>query len=572
MKQFQGLCLSSFNLGTFVQLLNCDDTLPVIQAQAGEYGQWFVLSNEQQGADGEAFDFMVVWTMPEHISPAFGKFLQFEPVSHDALMQDVDNFCQAILRMSSRATLTFVPLWLVSPQNCGLGALDMAMESGVNRALMEMNARLCRNLDGKRGVYALNSSRWLVRTGVRGFQSKSWFTTKNPFNNDIYGEALRDIKTALLGSIGKIRKLIVVDLDETLWGGIVGEVGWKNIRLGGHDYVGEALQDFQRALKALKNRGVLLAIASKNDEKTAMEAIQQHPEMILKQVDFVGWRINWQDKAENIADLARKLNLGLDSVVFIDDSEFERRRVRDALPEVLVPEWPTDKTQYISHLMGLRCFESLQMSAEDVARTKMYHEEQSRNLVRKEYVSLDEWLAASDLAITVKKLDEVDLPRVVQLINKTNQMNLTTRRLNEQELQQWLDTTGAALWSIRVADRFGDSGLCGVISAMIAPQMDDTVRIVDFILSCRVLGRKVEDVMLHVAVNWALAQQKAKVVATHVPTERNGVCRDFWMNSGCERVAADNTFVWPSEKMHTLPSFIKVHGIQPEKTAIPAGE
>ena len=171
-------------------------------------------------------------------------------------------------------------------------------------------------------------------------------------------EAAADIRAAFVGLRGAAKKLLVLDLDDTLWGGIVGDAGWENLRLGGHDPQGESFADFQRAIKNLKRRGVVLALVSKNEESVALEAIRNHPEMVLKEDDFVGWRINWTDKARNIAELATELNLGLQSVVFIDDNPVERARVREALPEVFVPEWPEDKLLYASAFGQLRCFDA----------------------------------------------------------------------------------------------------------------------------------------------------------------------------------------------------------------------
>jgi FkbH-like protein len=559
MKQFNGLCLSSFNAANFAQLLTHDVELPVVRAEVGEYGQWFSVEEAEPGS-GPALDFLFIWTMPEHISPCFNRLLRFEPGGIEELKRDVDDFCKRVLAMRERAPLLFLPLWLMPPDNRGLGALDLVADNGVGRGLLEMNTRLCQQLKGVKGVILLNASRWSAVVGRRSFQPKMWYMAKNPFSNELYAEAVRDTKSALAGSIGKTRKLIVVDLDDTLWGGLVGEVGWKGIRLGGHDYIGEAHQDFQRGLKALRNRGILLAIASKNDEDVALEAIRRHPEMILRPEDFVGWKINWNDKAENIAELVRKLNLGLDSVVFIDDSQFERQRVKGALPEILVPEWPVDKTRYASELQGLKCFEQAQVTAEDLGRTKMYHEEEQRANAKNEHASLEEWLASLELAVTLNPLDESDMPRAVQLINKTNQMNLTTRRLNEQELKQWRQDTGAAIWSVRVSDRYGDSGITGVLSVISDPNIEDAARIVDYVLSCRVLGRKVEEVMFHAAIVWARARQKSRLLATYVPTERNRICLDFWKGSGCEWCEEDNTFVWHTEAGHSLPDCIKVRG------------
>ncbi len=221
---------------------------------------------------------------------------------------------------------------------------------------MEANLRLLHNLDTVPNVVALNASRWIELVGESAFNERLWYMGKIPFANGVFKAAAREVKAALRGIRGAARKLIVLDLDDTMWGGIVGEVGWQNIILGGHDPMGEAFVDFQRALKSLNRRGVLLAIASKNEETVAWQAVNQHPEMILRPDDFAGWRINWNDKAQNIVEIATELNLGLDSVVFIDDSQVERDRVRQALPDVLVPEWPSDTRLYLRALCDLDLF------------------------------------------------------------------------------------------------------------------------------------------------------------------------------------------------------------------------
>ena len=185
---------------------------------------------------------------------------------------------------------------------------------------------------------------------------------KIPYISSVFENATMDIVQYIEAIKGKSRRLIILDLDDTLWGGVLGENGWQGLRLGGHDHVGEAFRDFQLALKALSNRGVQLAISSKNDEKLAMDAIDNHPEMILKKEDFVGWRINWNDKAVNIAELSEEINLGLESIVFIDDNPAERGRVSDALKGILVPDWPKDPAMYVETLYSLRCFENTTIS------------------------------------------------------------------------------------------------------------------------------------------------------------------------------------------------------------------
>lgn len=214
------------------------------------------------------------------------------------------------------------------------------------------------------------------------------------------------------------------------------------VEVRGHDSIGEAHVDFQVALKRLANRGVVLAVVSKNEESIALETIRQHPEMVLRTDDFAGWRINWEDKAKNIVDLLSELNLGLESAVFLDDSPFERARVRDALPQVLVPDLPEDPAQYAVFLARLGLFDNPTVSAEDRRRNKMYIADRERIVLKREIASLDQWLEALALNVCVERLDHRNLERAAQLLNKTNQMNLKTRRMTASELMAWAQTDG----------------------------------------------------------------------------------------------------------------------------------
>jgi len=377
---------------------------------------------------------------------------------------------------------------------------------------------------------------------------------KIPFGAEVFKEASRDIKSALRGLSGQAKKLIVLDLDETLWGGIVGETGWSQLRLGGHDPVGEAYVDFQRELKILRRRGVLLALVSKNDEAVALEAIRTHPEMVLRAEDFVGWRINWEDKAQNIADLIAGLNLGLDSVVFIDDHPTERARVRDTLPDVLVPDWPEDPALFRSALLSLRCFDAPAFSHEDVARTELYAAESRREELRTSIGSVQEWLHSLGIRVAVEELNAGNLARTAQLLNKTNQMNLATRRMTEPEILAWAGVGSRKLWTFRVADKYGDAGLTGILGIETG---DDTVVITDFVLSCRVMGRKVEETMLSIAVDHARRLGLPRVAARYRPTERNRPCLQFFAESGFRREDAD-TFTWPTSEDYPAPACIQV--------------
>jgi len=347
---------------------------------------------------------------------------------------------------------------------------------------------------------------------------------KNPFSNDFLKEAVFDLENLYTTIIGQNKKLLILDLDDTLWGGIVGDIGWKNLRLGGHDYLGEAFQDFQSKIKSLSKNGLLLAIASKNDETIATEAIKKHPEMILSMNDFVTYRINWDDKAKNISEIVDELNIGLQSVVFFDDNPVERDRIRKTLPEVFVPNLPKDPTDYFTFLSKLRCFDSTHISNEDKARVKLYKVESKRTLLKKNFKSLSKWIETLELQISIENIKKENKPRCLQLFNKTNQMNLSTRRLNEKEFSNWINKSSNHLWTIRAKDKFGDYGIIGILSLSMKNKV---VRVVDFILSCRVVGRCIEDVMIEFLKNFCRYHKISKINGEYKKTNKNSLIYEF---------------------------------------------
>jgi FkbH-like protein len=547
----KGTLISDF---TIDELANHFEALPGpvgLSAQVAPFGQ--VVQVLMQEPDSQAADFAVVWTRPESAAPAFARIRAFEAVDPAALAAEVDQFCELVVRGAARYRFAFVPTWTMPHYERGLGLLD-GRDGGVARALAAMNLRLMENLAKAPNVYVLDAQRWLSAAGKSGSSPKLWYLGKIPFSSEVFAEAARDIHAAVLALSGDARKLLVLDLDDTLWGGIVGDVGWENLRLGGHDGQGEAFADFQRAVKNLTRRGIVLAVVSKNEEATALEAIRSHPEMVLREDDFVAHRINWRDKAQNILEITKQLNLGLQSVVFIDDNPVERARVREALPEVLVPEWPEDKHLYRSALASLRCFDTPSISKEDQERTALYAAERQREQLQASVGSMEEWLKSLGIVVRGEPVGPSNLARTVQLLNKTNQLNLSTRRLTEAELLDWLADGKRTLWAISVSDRFGDAGLTGIVSL----EVDGAdARIVDFVLSCRVMGRRVEETMVHVAVEHARARGAQKILAHFRPTAKNKPCLSFWQSSGFSN-AGDELFSWDSGKPYALPDAIQL--------------
>ena len=546
----RGVVLADFTIGDLAVRLRDERQWPPLEVAHAPFGQ--VMQSLLQDAPEGATDFAVVWTRPEVISRAFQAVLHHEETTDAELVADVDLFVDVVTRAAAQYRVVLVPTWTVPAHHRGLGMID-TRPGGITWALTLMNQRLMQQLGGNARVFVLNAQRWVNASGDGAASERAWYMGKVALHGEALAEAARDIKAAVAGIAGHARKLLIVDLDDTMWGGIVGDVGWENLRLGGHDAVGEAFVDFQHGVKQLTRRGIVLGIASKNTESVALEAMRSHPAMVLRPDDFVAMRINWGDKARNIAEIAEDLNLGLQSVVFIDDNPVERARVRETLPEVFVPEWPEDKLLYPSALRSLTCFDAPTISKEDLQRTAMYAAERKRDVLKQEVGSLDDWLMSLEIRVRAEPLGPANLARTTQLFNKTNQMNLSTRRLTEAELLEWTRDASRALWTITVSDRFGDAGLTGIVSA----EADgDCCRIVDFILSCRVMGRQVEESMVHLAVEWARQRALCEVVAHYRPTAKNKPCHEFWKRSRFSTDAAEERFVWDAREPYPLPACI----------------
>ena len=538
----KGLLVSDFNVENPSAYLKNDGSDPRVDTSAIPYGQiGQTLVDASLPCWQSDLDFVVIWTRPDAVLETFGDLLAFSDVDVKRLYEQVDEYAAHLLAIKHRTKVIFVPTWVVPTLHQGHGMLDLAPRVGISRALLQINLRLLENLERASNIVPLNASKWIEAAGEKAFNSRLWYMAKIPFANEVFKAAAKDIKAALRGIGGRSRKLVIVDLDETLWGGIVGEQGWENITLGGHDPAGEALVDFQRELKALTRRGVALAIVSKNEESVALEAIRKHSEMVLRLDDFAAWRIDWNDKAANIVAVVEELNLGLDSVVFIDDNPVERARVRDALPDVMVPEWPVDKRLYPHALRSLDCFDKPDISDEDRRRSGMYVTERRRAELKQEAGTLEEWLRSLSIVVTVEPVNVANSARVVQLLNKTNQFNLSTRRVTGPERVAWASRDGRRLWAFRVSDKFGDSGLTGIASV---EREGSRARIEDFVLSCRVMGRKVEETMLHIAMQWARAAGLEELYAVYKPTPKNKPCVEFLRKSGLQ-ARAEHVFAWP---------------------------
>ncbi len=382
----------------------------------------------------------------------------------------------------------------------------------------------------------------------------------HPLAAPMYGELTMRLVAA---QRGRSAKCLVLDLDNTLWGGVIGDDGLEGIVLGQGSALGEAYVEFQRWVLDQARRGVILAVCSKNDEANALLPFERHPEMLISRSDIAAFVANWEDKAANLRTIAQRLNIGTDSLVFVDDNPFERNIVRRELPQVAVPELPEDPAFYARCLADAGYFEALSVTAEDLERSRQYQANVQRETLRASATDLNGYLASLKMRLWAQSFDEVGLKRVVQLINKTNQFNLTTRRYSEAEVEAWIGNKSVLGLQFRLTDSLGDNGIISVIVGKL-DDMDAKRMIIDsWLMSCRVLGRQVEITCLNILVARAKALGAAEIVGEYIPTAKNNMVREHYskLNFLPVREDPDGRSVWrlPLQQYVPFDTCIEVH-------------
>lgn len=355
------------------------------------------------------------------------------------------------------------------------------------------------------------------------FMSQAAISPKlaGPFRKWFAAEKEATVKTA--------KKCLVLDLDNTLWGGILGEDGPEHLKIGG-DYPGKAFHFFQEQILELQKRGIILAICSKNNEPDAWEFIEQSRDQVLRKEHFAAWRINWTDKATNIRELAQELNIGLDSMVFLDDSPTERELVATMIPEVVVPEFPTAPYVLPVFFNDLKnqYFKIYQARAEDREKTQQYKANAERHQLQTQFTNIDDFIKSLNIETTIRVNDESDFPRIAQMSQKTNQFNLTGKRYTELEIADVM-ASGGKVFSLSVKDKFGDSGMTG---AAVVSVVGEVATIDNLFLSCRILGRKIENTFMKALLEKLQLTGVKTVHASYVKTLKNGSVADFYETVG----------------------------------------
>jgi FkbH-like protein len=471
-----------------------------------------------------------------------------------ALVAAVESFRQ---RSSAAIVVQNFPL----PMFLQEGLHDASRATGQSQVVRDLNTRLREAVDRLPAVYVADVEGLCAQLGYRHcFDAKMWYLARAPFAGALLPELARLHIRFAAALAARRKKCLVVDLDNTLWGGVIGEDGLSGILLG-QTFPGNVFCDVQRALKQLSRRGILLAINSKNNEADVREVFTTHPEMVLRLEDFAAWRINWQPKPDNIRELAEELNIGLDSFVFLDDHPAECERMRHELPEVLT--WAAgddsgrpDPLGVLQRLYTTNVFDRLSVTIEDQQRQQMYRQQAARRQAAAAASSLEEFLAGLAQQVEIRPLDEFTRPRVAELLQKTNQFNLTTRRHSAARLHELQAEPGTAVFSLRAVDKFGDNGIVG---AAIIRSSGEIAALDSLLLSCRVIGRGIETALLSELVDWARQQGARWLDGEFVPTSKNAPAAELLPRHGFVRLRDDGVegsqwrldlrevpFTWPA--------------------------
>ncbi len=393
-----------------------------------------------------------------------------------------------------------------------------------------LNMELMKMAAGKKNLNICDLSAIQNTYGILSAVSeKMYITTDSVLSFDILPAVAKNITDIVMAYTGKFRKCLILDLDNTLWGGIIGDDGVEGIEIGDLG-VGKAFSNFQSWIKQLKDRGIILTVCSKNTEHIAKEPFEKHPDMVLKLTDIALFVANWNNKPDNIRYIQSVLNIGFDSMVFLDDNPFEREMVKKEIPEIVVPDLPEDVADYLPFLYQQNLFETASFTEEDTMRNDQYREEAERTKAQYHFTDENQFLESLQMVAEVKSIDKFTLPRSAQLTQRSNQFNLRTIRYTEEKLKALIRSDNKFTITVSLKDKFGDYGL---ISLLILEKKSDTDLFIDtWIMSCRVLKRNVEEFVLNEAVKIARLNKCSKISGEFIPTAKNELVKDHYKGLG----------------------------------------
>ena len=477
-------------------------------------------------------DFVVFWTAVQAVRNVL---LSADVTERSEVAEsEIDELIALVRRAAQIPGVTVVVYEFVIPYERAWGNYSSQVDGSLPNVVRRANDRLRALAAEVPNVYTIDTDHLASWTGKqRWFDERLWFYGKSSSHPEVLPHVAGEAVDIFRAVKGKSLKCVALDLDNVLWGGVIGDDGLNGIRLGDLGE-GEAYVQFQLWLRELRARGVMLAVCSKNDEARALEPFRKHEAMVLREADISCFIANWVDKAENLRRIAEQLNIGLDSIVFVDDSPFERNLVRELAPEVLVPEMPAAPADFVPYLESLNLFEAVQFSEEDRKRADFYRANLLREDAQARFTSIEEYLASLKMKAIFEPFDDAHLPRITQLVQRTNQFNLTTLRHSAEELAQFADDPEHFPFYATLEDRFGDNGL---ISVVIGKRDGENLEIITWLMSCRVISRRMEEFVLDDLVEVARAAEIEHLIGRYVPTDRNDLVAQHYERLGFEKIA-----------------------------------
>ncbi|MEK7078190.1 MAG: HAD-IIIC family phosphatase [Patescibacteria group bacterium] len=532
--------LSSF---TIKGLAECLKTKSFVQdifldVYEGKYGQW-----KQEILGSELYEFKpdIIFLLLDlhglnqdilyrHHEITNEELNKFKYETEDGLLQLV-----SYIKSKTKAKIIISNASKIWPPVTGI--FDSKLNNGWYRIIDDYNNNLLNTYQNDKQVFIFNFNEWLGYIGKKDFwYDKYSFTADMKLSPEAIPMLAEELTSYLVPLAFKKKKCIVLDLDNTLWGGVIGEDGLAGIKLAPAGE-GQQFYYFQKLLLSLSKRGILLAINSKNNQEDVEEVFLHHPYMVLRKDDIIVSKINWDNKAKNMQEIARELNVGLDSLVFIDDDLTNRELIKQTLPDVTVLDLPTDSTKYIQTLLDYKGFNTFEFTGEDKKRSAMYLQEKQRIEYKDAIIDLDTFLNNLNLCISIKAVDDFLIPRSAQLTQKTNQFNLTTHRYQEDDIKKFIES-GHKLWALDVVDKFGEYGITGFC---MVKDMPDRWEIDSMLLSCRVLGKKVEEQFFGFILSELKKLNPKKVRACYKPTLKNNQVKDFYKIFNFHKIKSSET-------------------------------
>ena len=544
-KQVRVALLSNFNIKSLGDRLTAEAPKNdiVVSIYEGQYGQW---KQELLGESLYEFNPDIIFILTDDFGLdneiSFEYHIKSEREVEDRVnvyMNEVYGLLVAAKKKTS-AKIIFGNIPNCAPKI--LGIIENKYGFSLSKRIKEANLKLEEKYANDKQVLIFDFDGWLGQIGKNNFwYDKYYFLGDLRLNPKAFPQLANELASYLIPLSAKTKKCLVLDLDNTLWGGIIGEDGIGGIVLAPNGK-GQAFYLFQKLILAFHKKGVILAINSKNNEADAMKVLREHPHMILKEEHFASIKINWNDKASNMKVIAEEINIGADSLVFVDDDATNRELIKTLMPEVVVLEIPKEPENFYKTLSEYKGFNSFEFTAEDLDRGKTYFAEKKRRDLKSQIVDIDSFLESLELKLRIRPVNKETLSRVSQMTQKTNQFNLTTRRYAEEDLAKMLKN-GVKMWALEVEDRFGRYGVTGL-----AILNKDKIWTIDsFLLSCRILGKKIEfDFLAYILEEIKKKDPKGIVRGEYIATAKNDQVKDFYPKTGFLPVKKEKN-IWEME-------------------------